>query len=563
MQEPPLIPAELLKHATVEELALYENHLTVQKALRSPLDYALHCSPERVLSYAHTELLNEYLVALFEGRLYKSGPGPAPEGYGDDARHPVTGEKPVDQLAISMPPRHGKSLIVSEHLPAYLLTRFPTGRVILASYESDFAAEWGRKARNLVEAHPEFGVHVDQTSRAADHWSIMNTAGEMKTAGAGGPITGSGATLAVIIDDPLKNDEDARSDTIRGKQKDWLVATVDSRREKNPITGRPAPVLLMATRWHEDDLIGWQTKNHPGKWCVLNLPALAFDDEDDPLNREPGAALCPDLFTAIQLEEKRSNGDETGQGERWFNALYQGRPYTDGAGIFKRSSFLYYSSEENDSGDRLYRLTRRDGSTVTVHAHDCFRFQTIDLAATTKSSSDWTVISTWDVTKDHDLILVDRIRERMESADHASRVLAEFVRLKPRFIGVEKATYGLTLIQTLLRSGKPVRELKPDKDKFSRAIPAGDWCDNGKVFFPRGAKWLKEWEDELIAFDSGTHDDQVDTIAYAVKVLQSLPHGRSLKAPEGQTAEDKIARMQARMDRKHTRRSRHPELGRL
>jgi len=545
---------------------LYENHLTVQKALRSPLDYALHCSPGTE-AYPHIVLLNEYIVALFEGRLYKDGPGLAPTGFGDNARHPITGEKPVDLLAISMPPRHGKSYLVSEHLIAWFLSNHPDLSAILASYEADFAASWGRKIRNIIDSHPEFGIAISQDSRAADHFSIADHRGEVQTAGAGGAITGKGGH-AIVIDDPVKNQDEALSKNDRQKKKDWYVSTATTRREPYPVTGRLAPILLMMTRWHEDDIVGWATKDQPDRWCVINLPALAFTPEEtdgtpDPLNREPGEALCPSRFTREQLLEKLEMGDEEGQGLFWFNALYQGKPSTEGAGIFKRQSFLYYAAEENEYGDRHYALQGRDGTIRRISARDCFRFQTIDLAATTKNSADWTVIATWDVTKDHDLILVDRVRERMESADHAHRVLSEFQRLKPKFIGVERATYGLTLIQTLLRSGKPVRELKPDNDKFSRAIPAGDLCDNGKVFFPRGAKWLSEWEEELLSFDTGTYDDQVDVFAYAVKVLQTLPHARTLKRPDGQQLEDKIARQMARMDKKPRYRGRHPELGRM
>lgn len=559
-----LIDPDLLPHATAAELAEYERVLELQAALRSPLDYALHTTPSAE-AYEHIKLLNEYLVALFEGRLYKDGPGPPPIGWGDDARHPITGEKPVDYLAISMPPRHGKSFLVSEHLPAWFLSRYPEFRLILASYEADFAAGWGRKARNLMEAHPEFGIKVSGDSRAADLWNLEGYRGGMKTAGAGGAITGEGGH-AIIVDDPLKNSDDARSKTIRDKQKDWWVSTLDTRREPYPITGRLAPILLMATRWHEDDLIGWTTNDKPEQWCVLNLPALALDPDEfgpDPLGREEGEALCPARYTAEQLIYKREVGDEDGQGLLWFNALYQGRPTTDGTGIFRRPSFLYYTSEIHPNGTRGYTLYMRDGSTKHLTSTQCFRFQTIDLAASTKTSADWTVISTWDVTPQHELILVDRMRKRMESADHGPTARAEFKKHLPRFVGVDEQTYGLTLMQHLLREGIPVRKLKNDKDKVSRAIPAGDMVEMGRVFFPRDAVWLQEWEDELVAFDNGTYDDQVDTISYAVEQLHNLPMRRERVAPPENSLEEKIKRHMEKMDKRRKSRGRHPEMGRV
>lgn len=560
----PVIPEHLLQYATPEELAKYERHLELEVALRSPLDYAMHTTPSSV-RYQHIELLNAYLSALFEGRLYKNGPGPMPKGFGDDARHPVTGEKPVDQLAISFPPRHGKSYMVSEHTPAWFLTKYPDLSLILASYEADFAAEWGRKARNLVELHTEFGVLVDQQSRASDHWSIKDKRGAMYTAGAGGSITGKGGHV-IVIDDPIKNQTEARSETDRADKKDWFISVADTRREPYPITGRLAPIILMATRWHEDDLIGWATRDKPDQWCYINLPALAFTQDEDPLpdllGRPPGEALCPARYTAVQLEEKREKGDEEGQGLFWFNALYQGRPVVDGAGLFKRPSFLYYEAHQKDSGDVYYTLIGREGVIRRIRSDECFRFQTVDLAASVKTSADFTVISTWDVTKDRDLILVDRIRTRMESPDHAPQVEAEFLRMKPRFIGVEKATYGIALMQQLLRNGRPIRKLEPDKDKVSRAIPAGDLVDNGKVYFPRHAAWLEEWESELVAFDNGTHDDQVDTLAYAVTVMQGLPNMRPAKEPELNTPEARIERKMQSLEKKRRRRVPHPTLGR-
>lgn len=556
----PIIPDDLLQHATPQEIIAYERALTLELALASPLDYATYTTPasER---YPHIELLNEYLMALFEGRLYHDGPGPLPEGFGDDARHPMNGDPPVDYLAISMPPRHGKSYLVSEHLPAWFLTKFPDYGFILASYESDFAADWGRKARNILEAHPEFGVEVDQTSRAADRWNISGHRGRMKTAGAGGPITGEGGQT-ILIDDPIKNNEDAQSKTLRDKQKDWMLSTVDTRREPYPPTGRLAPVIIMATRWHEDDLIGWSTKTQPKKWCVLNLPALALGpdeaDEPDPLGRAPGEPLCPSRFTKKQLIDKRENGDEDGQGLAWFNALYQGRPSTDGSGIFKRQNFLYYTARKVSDTHRIYTLMHRDGTTSEVDSRHCFRFQTADLAASTKTSADWTVIATWDVTPNRDLILVDRLRERMDSADHTDSAVAQFNLHKPKFIGVEKQTYGLTLITNLLRSGKPVRALDADKDKVSRAIPAGYAIDNGKVFFPKAA-WISEWEEELTQFDNGRHDDQVDVLSYAVLQLSNMPPPRRAKEQEFNTVEERISK---KFDKRRKRRH-HPQLGRL
>ena len=126
------------------------------------------------------------------------------------------------RLLVAMPPRHGKSEMASRYTPAWYLGRFPSRRVILASYEADYAASWGRKARDLLEEHGGrlFGVRVRQDSHAANRWDIADYAGGMTTAGVGGAITGRGADL-LVIDDPVKSVEEAESDTYPARTWDW------------------------------------------------------------------------------------------------------------------------------------------------------------------------------------------------------------------------------------------------------------------------------------------------------------------------------------------------------
>jgi predicted phage terminase large subunit-like protein len=196
-----------------------------------------------------------------------------------------------------------------------------------------------------------------------------------------------------------------------------------------------------------------------------------------------------------------------------------------------------------------------------VSVKDCFRFQTVDLAASKKSRADWTVISTWDVTRTEEpcLILVDRIRLRLEAADHLAVLEQSMLRMKPRYAGVEKATYGLSLLQAAVRRGLSVRPLDPDRDKVARAIPAGQMVDQHRVFFPRQAPWLDEWEGELLAFPGSTYDDQVDTLAYAVLEVNQRRFKRHVSEPEPEGMEQKIW---AQLKRDKRRRGAHPVLGR-
>jgi hypothetical protein len=174
------------------------------------------------------------------------------------------------RLILTVPPRHGKSELVSKYFPAWFLGVYRNRRIILAGYEASFAASWGRKARTLLESHGDmFGVQVDQKSSASDAWNIKGAEGGMQTAGVGGPITGKGADV-LIIDDPIKNYEEAHSETFREKTWDWFTSTAYTRLEPN------GTVILVQTRWHEDDLAGRIIRDMKHeKWRVINFPALA------------------------------------------------------------------------------------------------------------------------------------------------------------------------------------------------------------------------------------------------------------------------------------------------
>lgn len=214
-------------------------------------------------------------------------------------------------VLIEAPPRHGKSELVSKYLPAWYLGMWPDRRVMLAAYEATFARSWGRKARQVFEEHsaPIFGRRLSE-STAADDWSTTDGGG-MTTAGVGGPMTGRGANL-LIIDDPVKNAEDALSATIRENQWDWWQSTASTRLEPGGV------VIGIMTRWHEDDLFGRLIKSgQPVR--RLTLPAIA--EHADPLGRQPGEALWPERYPVEALDAIKA-----GRSRYWWQAMFQQRP---------------------------------------------------------------------------------------------------------------------------------------------------------------------------------------------------------------------------------------------
>lgn len=569
----PLAP-ELLPLLTDAERAAYQKALQRHVALQSPLDFGFLTTPETV-DYAHVRLLNTLIVALVEHRLYETGPCPHPaedlEGLLCHPEEPcsVPGGEPARlKLFVTMPPRHGKSYLLSEHTPAWYIARYPERRVIFSTYEADFAKSFGAKGRDLIEQHGEmFGIELDKRSTAADHWNIKGKRGGMQTAGAGGAITGKGAQL-MICDDPIKNQEEALSEVFREKMENWWDSTFKTRREPGGV------IVLIHTRWHEDDLGGRLLKREASEWFHVDLPALQPEDLDglqdtglhsgakNPLAREAGAALCPARYTReYLLRERKAN-------PMWFDAMYQQQPSTEGAGIFRRQDFRYWQPGGTPAQPR-YDLILPSGGQKYVPVSACYHFQTIDLAATTKTYSDYTVISTWALTPDKEILLADRYRERVEAANHEDeweRVFRDLGRrgVRVRMAGVEKMTYGLNLITKLSRKRLcPIRPLAADKDKYTRTLPAGEACMEGIFYWPAAAPWLKEWEDEHIQFPNGAHDDQVDTTAYAAWLLYmgGLNYRKPDREREPATLQEKVDKKLREMSRRKKGGRRHPDLG--
>lgn len=555
---------DLLRFATDAERAEIQKAADVAVALESPLAYAERVEPGLIRPFRHTQILNEYAVALVEHRLYPDGIGPAAVWEHEDGSpeegvwvHPDTGTPAHDILVISIPPRHGKSLLLTETLPAWFISKYPTKKAILTGYGANLARGFSKKNRDKITPAGIPGVSLDRTTQAADEWGLDNGKGMVVSAGAGGTITGKGADL-LVIDDPVKNQEDALSETYHQKMWDWWISTAKSRVQKGGVT------LIIQTRWHEDDLAGKVSRNE--RCFTLNIPALAFEgnpdpedgvardpetDERDPLGRRPGEALCPALQTRTRLEELRSgaDGDEEGgpQGALWFSCLYQGKPSVRGGGILP-GPFPRFTSLREAGGVVRYTLHKESGGTEEWTSDHLTRFITADLAISTKTRADWTVFSLWGWTPAGQLLLLDMYRDRIESPDHERKAREFWDKCRAehgtvRFFGIEDRTFGTSLIQAMVRGGGiQVRPLKADTDKETRALSAaGPMMVAGRLFFP-GAEWVRDFIRECEAFPNGSHDDMVDTLSYAGLVGLTLPRKRVREERQEETYSDRVIR---------------------
>jgi predicted phage terminase large subunit-like protein len=432
---------------------------------------------------------------------------------------------PADALAIFIPPGEGKSQRVSRRFPEWLLAHDPSLRIAVVSYEQEMATRWGRQIlRDLKHADPKIlNIRVMADSSAAGRWDTPEGGG-VYCAGIGGALTGRPVDV-LVIDDPVKDREAAESAVLRDRAWDWWESVALTRLAPGGI------VVLIQTRWHQDDLSGRiLSRPSPLRWRVLSLPAIAEDA--DPLGRLPGEELPsvrgrdPGHFSRIRA----------GTSLYVFAGLYQQRPGAIEGNFFRRATFRYWQPVSGErhpavalaAGAQAGAFIQLDGRRVDLADPATWKFATVDVAASVKTTADWTVVSVWAIDREGDLILLDRARGHAEMSDHFG--MARPLRDKWRFdvLYVERQFYSQTLVIDARNAGMPVAEVDADTDKVTRAIPAAGRVHAGKVWWPAQTSgctcgncdgaWLEEWEEEIALFPKGTHDDQVDTLSYAARI---------------------------------------------
>ncbi|AIQ19533.1 hypothetical protein H70357_24565 [Paenibacillus sp. FSL H7-0357] len=444
---------------------------------------------------------------------YRDRPGKHLDVLDETLMKVSTGE--LKRVIVTMPPRHGKSERVSKKFPAWHVGRNPGDEIIVASYSIDLSRGFSRISRDTLTSNPGvFDAVVDPNNKSSESWGIEGYRGGVTAAGVGGSITGKGARIA-IIDDPVKNAEEANSEVMREKVWDWYTSTLYTRLTPD---GR---IVVVMTRWHEDDLVGRLLKKeadeiregiHVGeRWTVINFPAIA--EANDFLGRTEGEALWPEYgFDVRRMDQIKSD-----VGSYVFNALYQQRPSAAGGTIFQRKNFKYFQEETKFVsmqyllvGEKRYEKSR------------CKIFQTVDTANSEKTINDYFVVTTFYVTPDNDILIYDVYRTHIIGPDQKPLMKEQNYRYRPSFQAIEDKTFGTNLIQEMTREGMTVLPIKVDKDKVTRSLPIAARYEAGKVYHREGAPWLTDFEDELLSFPRGKNDDQVDTISIAGELVHTI-----------------------------------------
>lgn len=382
------------------------------------------------------------------------------------------------RIIVTMPPRHGKSEMSSKYFPAWALMKYPNLKIILASYESDFAASWGRKIRELINKYGDLDYSsLKNDSRAANRFSLKNES-ELITAGAGGAITGKGAHL-LIIDDPVKNHEQAYSKTYREKTWEWFNTTAFTRLEPN------GSAIIIQTRWHADDLAGRLLNQNNTEWENVNFPAI--DDY--------GNALFPERFSTEQLLKIKEQ-----IGTNAFASLYQQKPIVNDNQIYKESWWRYY----NDLPTLNYII------------------QSWDTAFKEKEHNDYSVCTTIG-TNGTNYYVLDVYRGKLEFPALQRRVVSLADKYKPDYILIEDKASGQSLIQTLRNdTNLAIKAIKANGDKELRAHLATPLIESGKVFLPERAEWLNDFLTETAEFPLSPHDDIVDSFNQGIEYLKKF-----------------------------------------
>ncbi|HXP71759.1 MAG TPA: phage terminase large subunit [Candidatus Dormibacteraeota bacterium] len=401
----------------------------------------------------------------------------------------------IKKLAIIEPPRHSKTTLGNVMLPAFALGRNPTETIITVSYGSELSETWGRKVRNILSdpAFQQLFPHCQMSPDTSAAYRFSTTAGGEYTAtGRGGPITGKGASL-LVLDDLIKDAQEANSETTCRSIVEWLQSVAFTRLTPN---GR---VLAIATRWSERDPMGWILQQNG--WTVLHLPAFA-ESKADPLGREIGEALWPSHYPVEALEQIRAD-----VGSRVFQTLYQGNVSASQGTIFKRDWFQHYQQ-------------RPETFTRIV--------QSWDTAFKTGATNDYSVCATFGESKSG-FYLLSLYRAKVEFPELKRQVAQQADFWRPSEIYVEDKASGQSLIQELkLATTYPIIPVKIDRDKETRASAVTGYFESGRVLFPEGAPWLADLEDELASFPGGLHDDCVDAVSQALNRLRDSGGGLGL-----------------------------------
>ena len=460
-----------------EKLKRLKREQLRRAAQNSLKDFILYNNEDYMMGWVHEEIC-ETLDQFYEDVKAKKSP----------------------RIIICLPPRSGKSEIISRNFPAYLFGRDPNLNIISASYSGDLASRFNLDVQRIIDSDnykkifPETflgGKSYPQYKKTDSLFEIVNHKGSYRSAGVGGGVTGMGCDI-LIIDDPFKDRADANSPTIREKTYDWYKSTAYTRLSDG------GGVIILQTRWHIADLAGqliskMHSDEKADQFKVIEYQAIAEHDEK---HRKKGEALHPERYSLAKLEAIRQT-----LGAYEWAALYQQHPVPKEGATFKLDNFRRYNDKNIPiSFDRIL------GSW--------------DMTFKDKKDNDFVVGQVWG-KKGADFYLLDQVRGQWDFI----KTLKVFIQLAEKWKRchgwlIEDKANGSAIISTLKKHISGLKPINPTESKIARAEAISIYIETGNVYIPENAPYIADLEDEIINFPAVDHDDQIDCMTQALNYFR-------------------------------------------